>query len=278
VLKRFEQVLRDKGVEIMLNSPVEKIEKNSDGHISIKLKEKTAKNAKRLTQSAQSTVAAASAGNLSALGDSTFANFAVSTSSQEFDKVIFTGPSNIAAKIIPELSEKEKEKLKGIKYQGIVCASVLMRNSLSNFYVTNVTDETPFTGIIEMSALVDKKEFGGNALVYLPKYVAPDDELFDKSDDEIREIFLTALEKMYPHFSRQDVLEFKVSKVRQVFPIPTLNYSKKLPKIKTSIDGVYVVNSAHIVNGTLNVNETVLLAEKFYEANFTTETQRTQSS
>ena len=60
-----------------------------------------------------------------------------------------------------------------------------MKKSLSNFYVTNITDETPFTGIIEMSALVDKKEFGGNALVYLPKYVAPDDELFEKTDAEI---------------------------------------------------------------------------------------------
>ncbi len=75
-----------------------------------------------------------------------------------------------------------------------------MKKSLSNFYVTNITDETPFTGIIEMSALVDKREFGGNALVYLPKYVAPDDELFEKSDAEIEDIFLSALEKMYSHF------------------------------------------------------------------------------
>ena len=78
---------------------------------------------------------------------------------------------------MPQLTETEKQKLTKIKYQGIVCASVLMKKSLSNFYVTNITDETPFTGIIEMSALVDKKEFGGNALVYLPKYVAPDDEI-----------------------------------------------------------------------------------------------------
>ena len=97
-----------------------------------------------------------------------------------------------------------------------------MKKSLSNFYVTNITDETPFTGIIEMCALVDKKEFGGNALVYLPKYVAPDDELFEKTDAEIEEIFLNALEKMYSHFKREDVVEFKISRVRNVFPIPTL--------------------------------------------------------
>jgi hypothetical protein len=50
--------------------------------------------------------------------------------------------------------------------------------------------------------------------------------------------------------------------VQNVFPIPTLNYSEHLPGVKTSVDGVYIVNSAQITNGTLNVNETVQLAEK----------------
>ena len=121
----------------------------------------------------------------------------------------------------------------------------------------------PFTGVIEMSALVNKVEFSGNALIYLPKYVAPDDELFDKSDEEIERSFLAGLEKMYSHFRRTDVLAFKISRVRQVFPLPVLNYSESLPSTKTSIDGLFVVNSSHIVNGTLNVNETIALAENF---------------
>jgi protoporphyrinogen oxidase len=272
VLKRFEEVLREKGVEILLDSKVERVEKLSNGKITISLTNQTAKNAKMMTQRVQS--AATASVNLGALRHPSFAPYAVSNSYREFDKVISTGPANIAAKMIPQLNSEEKEKLNGIKYQGIVCASVLMKNSLSNFYVTNVTDETPFTGIIEMSALVDKKEFGGNALVYLPKYVAPDDKLFEKPDDDIREIFLTALEKMYSHFSRKDVVEFKVSKVHQVFPIPTVNYSQKLPAIETSVDGVYIINSAHIVNGTLNVNETVQLAENFYKEYLSTNPHR----
>jgi hypothetical protein len=38
--------------------------------------------------------------------------------------------------------------------------------------------------------------------------------------------------------------------------------------MKTSLDGMYVVNSSHIVNGTLNVNETVQLAERFIKEHF----------
>jgi hypothetical protein len=69
---------------------------------------------------------------------------------------------------------------------------------------------------------------------------------------------------MYEHFDRSDVIEFKISRVRQVFPLPVLNYSDNLPAMKTAIANVYVVNSAHIVNGTLNVNETIQLAERAF--------------
>jgi hypothetical protein len=43
--------------------------------------------------------------------------------------------------------------------------------------------------------------------------------------------------------------------------LPTLNYSENLPPMKTSIPGVFAVNSAHIVKGNLNVNETIEIAE-----------------
>ena len=286
VLKRLGEHLKAKGVEIKLNSRIENIEKLSERRIAVIVAEGDGKHSVGLSDaqpyeresiavstlkvSDKSAQCSSLSGTENSLRNdvgfhSTLCSLSPSATGNEnsFDSVILTCPANIAAKILPQLSETEKQKLTNIKYQGIVCASVLMKKSLSNFYVTNITDETPFTGIIEMSALVDKKHFGGNALVYLPKYAAPDDKLFEKTDAEIEEIFISALEKMYPHFSREDVLAFKISRVRNVFPIPTLHYSANVPNVKTSIDGVYIVNSAQITNGTLNVNETVQLAERF---------------
>ncbi len=290
VLKRFSEVLVEKGVDIRLNSRIEKIEKLENGKIRVSLPvSRRRADAKYhavpqktkygMMQTATTIARGFSGGFLSEpdLPSNSGIKFNGNGIGDTFDKVILTCPSNIAAKIAPQFRENEKRGMENIRYQGIVCASVLMKCSLSNFYVTNITDEAPFTGVIEMSALVDKQEFGRNALVYLPKYVAPTDELFEKTDEEIEKIFLGGLEKMYPHFSRKDVLAFKVSRVRQVFPLPVLNYSRDLPSMKTSVDGLHVVNSSHIVNGTLNVNETVQLAERFFETEFTTESQRTQS-
>ncbi len=113
-----------------------------------------------------------------------------------------------------------------------------------------------------MTALVDPKQFGGQHLVYLPKYVPVNDPMFEATDVEIQQTFFNALKKMHPTLTDDDLLAFKVSRVRQVFVIPTLNYSQNLPPVSTSVPGLHILNSAHIVNGTLNVNETVQLAER----------------
>ncbi len=149
-----------------------------------------------------------------------------------------------------------------MRYQGIVCASMLLDEPLAGFYVTNITDAwVPFTGVIEMTALVDPRHFGGRHLVYLPKYVPEGDPFLSVPDGEVQERFLSALERMYPRFHRRQVRVFRLSRVSQVCAIPTLGYSERLPPVATSIPGLYLLGSAHIVNGTLNVNESVRLAE-----------------
>jgi hypothetical protein len=95
--------------------------------------------------------------------------------------------------------------------------------------------------------------------------VPSDDPGLDRSDDEIREEFVAALERMYPHFCRSDVLAFRLSRVRHVVALSTLDYSANLPPMATSLPGVFAVNSAQIVNGTLNVNETIRLANEAVE-------------
>ena len=179
-----------------------------------------------------------------------------------FDQAVLTIPSRTAARICPDLTTREKQLLEGIEYQGIVCASLLLKKPLGPYYITNITDSwVPFTAVIEMSAFVDRDEFGGKSLVYLPRYLASDDDSFEIPDDEWRRRFVEALMRMYPDLRSSDILSFKLSRERFVYALPTLGYSSRLAPRKTSLPGVWIVNSAQIVNGTLNVNETIKLAE-----------------
>jgi len=183
--------------------------------------------------------------------------------SQQFDEVIVTLPSGIAANLCKGLTEAEVQKLKNVEYLGVICVAVLLSKPISPFYITNITDSwVPFTGVIEMSALVDKQRyFGGHSLVYLPKYVSPDDPLFNQSDDKLRNYFIDNFKKMYPWLTDDDIQFTGVARAKHVITIAKLNYSDILPGIKTSIPGVSIINTSHIKDGTLNVNETVRVAE-----------------
>ncbi|TAM89170.1 FAD-dependent oxidoreductase, partial [bacterium] len=184
---------------------------------------------------------------------------------EAFDRVVVTAASPLAARLCPGLTERERGLHESVEYQGIICASLVLDHPLSPYYITNIVDAwVPFTAVIEMTALVDRATFGGRSLVYLPKYVTAGDPALARSDEEIEHEFLDALERMYPGLERRAVRGFRISRVRYVLPLSTLGYSERLPPIRTSIPGLYVVNSAQIVNGTLNVNETVALAERTY--------------
>lgn len=218
----FANHLTKCGVNILYNSKVKSIQKRNDGKLEVATEE----------------------------------------GSQTFDYVISTLAPQISVSIANDLTDAEKQKHNHVKYLGVICPSVLLNKPISPYYVTNITDNgAPFTGVIEMTALIDKAEIKNKNLIYLPKYVEPNDELFNKSDAEIKNIFLSALFKMYPQLKEEDIIFWGISKARIVFALPTIAYSKNVPGIITSIKNFYIVNSAQIINGTLNVNETIQVAE-----------------
>lgn len=185
--------------------------------------------------------------------------------SREFDHVVLTIPSTAIAEVCPQIMQSERTRHAEIEYLGILCASVVLNKPLSRYYVTNITDGwVPFTAVIEMTALVEPAELAGYHLVYLPRYVDANDAAWQWSDEQLCEEFLGSLSKMYPHFARDQVKGFRVSRVRHVMALPTLNYSERVPPIKTSVRNLYAVNSAQIVKGTLNVNEVIEVAENAF--------------
>jgi protoporphyrinogen oxidase len=183
--------------------------------------------------------------------------------SYKFNDVILTIPCPKIAKICPQLSSSEKKRFRKIIYLGLICASLIVKKPLGGYYYTNITDEwIPFTSVIEMTALVHKRHFDNNSLVYLPRYMTENDPFWQKSDEEIKNEFLKALLHMFPTLQKEDIILFTIAKARGIMPVPTLNYSTELlPSINTSLKSIFVVNSAQIVDGTWNVNEIIRLAK-----------------
>lgn len=225
VLERFTRMLTSAGVEIRTGSPVDEIQSIADGV------------------------------QVSSLG-----------TTDEFDHVVFTTPASHVIQACDGMPPSQRVKHEAIEYLGVACASVLLKKPLAKYYVTNITDRPcPFTAVIEMTALVNPTELGGKHLVYLPRYAAADDPIWNQSDAGIQEEFILTLERMYPQFERTDVLAFQVARAKQVMALPTLNYTSKLPNLATGVRHVWAINSAHITKGTLNVNEVLELADHAFQ-------------
>ena len=185
---------------------------------------------------------------------------------ERFDQVVVTLPTKPALQVCRDLGTEERAQHEAIEYQGIICASATLKKPVAGYYVTNITDEAPFTAVIEMTALVDPARFGDQHLIYLPKYLPRnDEESFDRSDADIESEFTAALLKMYPHLKADDITAFKISRARDVLALATENYSENLPPMTARPGNLHLVNSSRIVNGTLNINETIQLAESAAE-------------
>jgi protoporphyrinogen oxidase len=188
----------------------------------------------------------------------------IENTQRTFNYIISTLPSSLSAKMCPQLSYYEIERLKSIKYLGVICVSILLKKPLTPFYVTNITDnKIRFTGVIEMTSLVDSAFFGGNSLIYLPKYLNSDDPLFNWSDQSLKDNFIESLKIMQPSFMNEDIISSQVARARYVITVPEMEYSKKLPSWKTSLNNLFIINSSFITDGTLNVNETLKISNTY---------------
>jgi protoporphyrinogen oxidase len=186
---------------------------------------------------------------------------------QVFDRVIATIPNRPFAAITPELHAEYVRKLNSVTYLGIVCIVLVLKRRLSQFYVTNLASEdVPFTGIIEMTNLISTEETAGRHLIYLPKYIAPGDPLFEASDDAIWAEFRRHVLRVVPDFKDSDIEQRFTFRERYVQPVPTLHYSDIVPEMETGVDGVILANTTQIINSTLNNNAMVKIARQAVEA------------
>ncbi len=196
----------------------------------------------------------------------------------DFDSVVATMPSSAFRQVAPALDGDYQAKLDKMQYMGMVCGVMLLKRKLTPYYCTNLTDDLPFTGIIEMTNLISLEETQGRHLVYLPKYTSPGDPLFNASEEEVWKLFYPSLQRVIPDLREEEIERRFVFRERLVQPIPVLNYSAMVPAMETTIPNLLLANTTQIVNSTLNNNEMVRIAGKAVESVLEKTRNRTGSS
>ncbi len=165
----------------------------------------------------------------------------------KYDQVICTLQTPIFQRLIPQAGREYHDYLGKTQYLGIVGPLMVLERPLTGTWTINITDDRfPFTGVIETTAYIDPKYVGGHHLVYLPKYTAPGSEWLNKTDEEIRTIWIENLKAMFPNFDESQVRYFLVHRERFTEPLHNLNQTELIPAIKTPVDGLYLATTAQI--------------------------------
>jgi len=162
------------------------------------------------------------------------------------DTVVLTPQEPIAARLIPDAPADLLQRLSSTRYLGIVCPLIVMDRPLTDIWTVNIADTgVPFTGVIETTSYIDPQHVGGHHLVYVPKYTAPDSRWLTMSDGEVREAWLSALERMCPAFSRAHVRYMSIHRERYVDPLHPVG-GPPVSSLRMPVDGLYLATTAQI--------------------------------
>jgi protoporphyrinogen oxidase len=134
-----------------------------------------------------------------------------------------------------------------IDFQGAVCAVVTMDRPLTDTYWLNIAHDAPFGALIEHTNFVPPERYGGQHILYVASYIQSyDEQLWQASDEEIEEQWLSHVEEMFPDFSRESVTQFRLARNPRAAPVYERGYLEKVVPYDLSevADGLYYAGMA----------------------------------
>ena len=206
----FADRLREMGVEIRLQTPVTRIEREAgSSQVSVR-----------------------------------------SEVTEVYDQALVTLSPEAMTRLVPSLPEEYLHGLRSMKSMGAVVMVLALEHQLSEegYYWYNLPKSAgyPFLALVEHTNYVGAEHFGGDRIVYMGDYLEPEHEFFRLSQEELLERFLPALKKFNPKFERDWVRKAWLFRTAYAQPVPRVGHSQNIPPIATPVEGVYFASMSQV--------------------------------
>jgi protoporphyrinogen oxidase len=206
----FSGILRQRGVNIQLSTPVRKIEPSTGGGLDLTLE----------------------------------------NGSTHFDRVLVTVSPGLLARMAPALPQNYLSGLLSLKSMGAVVLTLSLKHQVSRegYYWYNLpkTAGYPFLAFVEHTNYLSPDYFGGEHIVYCGDYLDTTHENFSLSKEQLLEKFLPTLSRFNPDFKPDWVTKSWLYKTDYAQPIPLVNHSENIPAIRTPLDGLYFASMSQV--------------------------------
>lgn len=178
---------------------------------------------------------------------------------KRFDKVVTTLPLPYIPRVVSGLPAEVVKKYETLDNIGVVCVILKLTNSLTENFWLNINDpEIDLPGIIEYSNINPLTE----KILYFPFYLPGTHRNFQKSDREFLDEVTGYCKKINPGFDESWVLSKKVHRYEYAQPVCPPGFLDMLPPIKTSIEGLYVVDTSYYYPEDRSISRSIEIGKK----------------
>ncbi|MBI1273774.1 MAG: FAD-dependent oxidoreductase [Alphaproteobacteria bacterium] len=137
--------------------------------------------------------------------------------------------------------------LRRVRYLGNICLVLALDRSLSDTYWLNVNDPGfPFVGVIEHTNFDPPENYGGRRVVYLSRYLASSEPVWQYDDESYLDFALPHLQRMFPAFERAWIKDYKVWRATYAQPVTERGYSDYVPRQQTPFENAHIATMAQI--------------------------------
>lgn len=184
----------------------------------------------------------------------------------EFDQCLVTTSPGLLARLAPDLPGAYLEGLLSLRSMGAVVMVLSLKHQLSTagHYWHNLPKSAgfPFLSLVEHTNFVDPEHFGGEHIVYCGDYLDRTHEYFELSQQQLLERFLPALSRVNPNFRPEWVNRSWLFRTPYAQPIPPVNHSSAIPDLKTPMDGLWFASMSQVYPWDRGTNFAVEIARQ----------------
>ncbi|RMG99439.1 MAG: NAD(P)/FAD-dependent oxidoreductase [Chloroflexi bacterium] len=174
-----------------------------------------------------------------------------------FDACLVTTSPMHFSRMAPDLPSDYLGQLLSLKSMGAVVMTLAMKRPLMTQPRTywlnipaNSPDKTknpiPFLALVEHTNYIDRKHYGGDHIIYCGDYVTPDHPYMHMPQDELEQLFTSALPQINPDFRPDWVRKSWLFRAAYAQPVPLLNHSRHIPDLRTPVSGLYFASMSQV--------------------------------
>ena len=164
----------------------------------------------------------------------------------ECDHVVSTLPLSALADLLGPTHQAYQQRLRRVKYIGVVCAVFKLARPVTRCFWLNVHDDRiPFNGIIEYTNLNPIDKAAGH-IVYVPYYVPTDHPLYTASDQVVIEKSWSALSLIGQALHDGDIVAQGVFRAPYAQAVCPTGFLDVVPDSQAPIRGLHLLDSTFL--------------------------------